>query len=48
MCRHGTLAEIDQNIRQAIQFHLDGLHEDGLPVPPAVTCCKYIELDLAS
>ncbi len=28
-----TLPEVKTNIREAIDFHLDGLREDGLPVP---------------
>ncbi len=32
-----TVAEVEEEIRDAIVFHLDGLREDGLPVqPPAV------------
>ncbi|CAN5847436.1 hypothetical protein BH20GEM1_BH20GEM1_10190 [soil metagenome] len=26
--------EVEQLIRQAITFHLDGLREDGEPIPP--------------
>lgn len=29
-----TLAEAWGSIREAIQFHLDGLRAEGLPVPP--------------
>ena len=28
-----TIAEVESEIRDAIAFHLDGLREDGLPVP---------------
>lgn len=28
-----TTKETEQQIREAIQFHLDGLREDGLPIP---------------
>ena len=27
-----TAEETAQNIREAIRFHLDGLHEDGVPI----------------
>ena len=28
-----TRAEVEQLIREAISFHLEGLAEDGLPIP---------------
>jgi len=28
-----TVKEAEQEIRKAIKFHIDGLREDGLPVP---------------
>jgi len=30
-----TIQEVEAQMREAIAFHLDGLREDGLPVPPA-------------
>jgi predicted RNase H-like HicB family nuclease len=38
-----TLEEIEENMKEAIQFHLDGLREEGLPIPEPVTYCEYIE-----
>ncbi len=35
---------VEQQIREAIEFHLDGLHEDGLPVPEPTTLCGYVEV----
>jgi predicted RNase H-like HicB family nuclease len=29
-----TLAATEQAIREAIEFHLEGLREDGTPIPP--------------
>ena len=29
----GTRPEVTQNIREAIAFHLDGMREDGDPIP---------------
>ena len=29
-----TLAEVEAEMREAIAFHIDGLREDGLPIPP--------------
>ncbi len=31
-----TQAETKTAIREAIEFHLDGMREDGTPVPPAL------------
>jgi predicted RNase H-like HicB family nuclease len=38
-----TRAELRRLIREAIQFHIDGLREDGLPVPKATSACEYVE-----
>ncbi|MCZ8307681.1 MAG: type II toxin-antitoxin system HicB family antitoxin [Microcystis sp. LE19-98.1E] len=38
-----TLEEITENMKEAIQFHLDGLQEEGLPIPQPATYCQYIE-----
>lgn len=37
-----TLAatEQEQAIREAIEFHLEGLREDGTPIPPSVEPCQ--------
>ena len=39
-----TLDEVKQVIREAIAFHIEGLREDGIPVPPPTSLCEYIEL----
>jgi predicted RNase H-like HicB family nuclease len=36
--------EVEQNIRQAIEFHIDGLREEGEPVPEPHTYSSYIQL----
>ena len=38
-----TVEEVEREIREAIRFHLDGLREDGLPVPAPTTICDYVE-----
>ena len=38
-----TLEEIEENMKEAIQFHLDGLREEGLPIPEPATYFEYIE-----
>lgn len=39
-----TLEEVQQLIREAIAFHLEGLKEEGLPIPEPTTLCEYVEL----
>ncbi|MGD9510051.1 MAG: type II toxin-antitoxin system HicB family antitoxin [Geminicoccaceae bacterium] len=38
-----TVAEVEQEIRAAIRFHIDGLEEDGLPVPEPRSVVEYVE-----
>ena len=37
-----SLEEVTREIRAAVQFHIEGLREDGLPVPPPVTVVEYV------
>jgi predicted RNase H-like HicB family nuclease len=39
-----TLAEAEAAIRKAIAFHLDGLREDGLPIPAPSSTVEYVEV----
>jgi predicted RNase H-like HicB family nuclease len=39
-----TLAGTEQAIREAIKFHLDGLREDGAPIPPPSSRVEYVEV----
>jgi len=39
----GTVAEVEQAIREAIRFHIDGLKLDGEPVPEPSTIAEYVE-----
>jgi predicted RNase H-like HicB family nuclease len=39
-----TRTEIEKNMREAISFHLDGLREDGQPVPEPHSYSSYVEL----
>jgi hypothetical protein len=34
---------VETEIRQAIRFHIDGLMEDGLAVPPPTASVEYVE-----
>jgi predicted RNase H-like HicB family nuclease len=38
-----TREEVIALIHEAIEFHLEGLQEDGLPVPEATTTVEYVE-----
>ena len=39
-----TLEEVEAEIREAIIFHLEGLREDGLPVPPGESTVDYVDV----
>jgi len=39
-----TAKEIERNIREAIELHLEGLREDGEPIPEPQTAVAYIDL----
>jgi predicted RNase H-like HicB family nuclease len=37
-------AEAEVAIREAIEFHLDGMKEDGTPIPPPSSRVDYVEV----
>lgn len=39
-----TVEETEQAIREAIAFHLEGLREDGAPIPPPSSRVDYVEV----
>ncbi len=39
-----TQAEAEALIREAIQFHIEGLREEGLPVPEPTSSFEYVEV----
>jgi predicted RNase H-like HicB family nuclease len=39
-----SIGEIERNIREAIEFHIDGLREEGLAIPKPSTIVEYCEL----
>ena len=43
-----TVAEIESNIREAIELHLEGMREDGEPIPEPHTEVTYVELQEVS
>jgi predicted RNase H-like HicB family nuclease len=40
----GSLAETEAAIREAIEFHLEGLREDGSPIPPPSSKVEHVEI----
>ena len=36
--------EAEKNMREAIEFHVDGLRQEGYPVPEPRTTSSYIDL----
>lgn len=39
-----TVEETEQLIREAIEFHLTGLKDDGLPIPQPSSRVDYVEV----
>ena len=39
-----TVEELEAQIREAIEFHLEGLREDGLPISVPQSRVEYIEV----
>ncbi len=42
-----TVAEIEANIREAIEYHIEGLIEDGDPIPEPTSQVIEVELPVA-
>ena len=38
-----TVELVEREIRDAIRFHIEGLKEDGLPVPAPTSIAEYVE-----
>ena len=38
-----TAATVEREIRDVIRFHIEGLKEDGLPVPQPTSSVEYVE-----
>jgi predicted RNase H-like HicB family nuclease len=39
-----TVEEVEREIRAAIEFHLEGLREDGSPIPPSSSAVRYVDI----
>ena len=40
----GTVAETEESIREAIELHLSGMREDGIPIPPPSSQVDYVDV----
>ncbi len=43
-----TVEEIEHNIREAIELHLEGMREDGESIPEPHTSVTYVDFPAAS
>jgi predicted RNase H-like HicB family nuclease len=39
-----TVEDVEREIREAITFHIEGLREDGHPVPPGESTVDYVDV----
>ena len=39
-----SVAETEAQIREAIEFHLEGMREDGTPIPPPSSQVEYVDI----
>ncbi|ADE13336.1 protein of unknown function UPF0150 [Nitrosococcus halophilus Nc 4] len=39
-----TIEEVESEIREAIEFHLEGMREDGELIPPPSSQVEYVDI----
>ena len=39
-----TIEETQKNMEGAVEFHLEGLRQDGSPIPPPSSIAGYVEV----
>lgn len=39
-----SIEEVEREMQEAIEFHIEGLIEDGLPIPRGVSRVEYLEV----
>jgi len=39
-----SVAEVEREIREAIELHIEGMREDGDPIPPPSSSVRYVEI----
>ena len=42
-----TVEEVERNLREAIELHLEGMLEDGEAIPEPSTAVAYVEMRVA-
>lgn len=42
-----SIDETKRLLREAVSLHLEGLREDGIPIPEPSTVAEYLELEVA-
>ena len=40
-----TSKEVERHIREAIELHLEGMVEDGIPIPEPSSRVEYVEVE---
>lgn len=38
-----SIEEVRERMREAVELHLEGMREDGLPIPPPTRLVEYVE-----
>jgi predicted RNase H-like HicB family nuclease len=39
-----SVEDVEREIREAIELHLEGMREDGDPIPPPSSSVQYVEI----
>lgn len=39
-----TVEEVESQIREAIEFHLEGMREDGIAIPAPASRVEYVDI----
>ena len=42
-----TVERVRENLREAVRMHLDGMRQDGQPIPPPSTSTEYLDIEAA-
>jgi predicted RNase H-like HicB family nuclease len=43
-----TIEEVKSLIQEAIEFHLEGLHQDGVAIPQPTSLIEYVEAKISA
>ena len=43
-----TMEEVTREMREALEFHLEGLAMEGYPIPQPAHTAEYVDVDLPS